>query len=188
MTLQPGKRVIVLAAGEEVAATKATNLCAPFKLSRLGSTVALFDPQGQLLDRYFIGTVPQNISVGREESSTEIAYFETPTPGEANGDGKAGLASNVQFSQAAGKYDNAVELAMSASDGCDIYYTIDGTTPSENSQKYTGPVTVSETTSVRARAYKQDYIPSGTATATYFYFDRAYASADLDHHRPRQPV
>jgi len=166
-TLQPGERVIVLAAGEETAATKTKNLCAPFKLSRLGATVSLFDANAKLLDRYFIGTVPQNISVGRKEGSAEIAYFETPTPGQANGDGMAGIASPVQFSQAPGKYDKAVQLTLTAADGCDIYYTTDGTTPSQSSQKYTGPIAVSKTTSIRARAYQKDYIPSGTSTATY---------------------
>jgi hypothetical protein len=167
-TLQPGERVTVLAAGVEAAADT-QNLSAPFKLSRLGATVALFDANDQLLDRYFIGSVPQNISVGHKEGSTEIAYFETPTPGAANGDGKSGIAPSVQFSQAPGKYDGAVQLTLTASDGFDIYYTTaDGITPSPSATKYTGPITVSETASVRARAYKQDYIPSGTTTATYF--------------------
>ena len=169
VTLQPGAHIIVLAVGEEVAAAGGTqNLCAPFKLNRLGGTVSLFNAEDMLIDRYFIGTVPQNISVGRAAGGTEIAYFTTPTPGEANGEAKAGIATAVQFSQGSGKYDGAVELALSASDGCDIYYTTDGTTPTEGSQRYTGPFTVSTTTSVRACAFKQDYISSPTQTATYF--------------------
>lgn len=169
VTLQPGARIMVLAAGAEVAAAGGTqNLCAPFKLSRLGATVSLFNADDVLIDRYFIGTVPQNISVGREAGATEIAYFTTPTPGEANGDGKVGIASAVQFSQAPGKYDNSVELTLSASDGCDIFYTTDGATPTESSQRYTGPITVSATTPIRARAFRQDYISSPTTTATYF--------------------
>ena len=168
VTLQPGARIVVLATGEEVAATNTDNLCAPFKLSRLGATIALFNAQDQLIDRYFIGEVPQNISVGREEGATTIAYFETPTPGAANGDGKIGIASAVEFSQSAGKYNATVELALTATEGCDIYYTTDGTTPTESSNKYTGTLMVGETTSVRARAFRQDYISSSTATATYF--------------------
>ncbi len=167
-TLQPGEHVLVLAVGEEAAAANTQNLCAPFKLSRLGSTVALFDADDNLLDRYFIGTVQQNISVGRSAGSTQIAYFETPTPGAANGDGKSGIAPPVQFSTAPGKYDSAVQLTLTASDGCDIYYTTDGTPPNEGSQKYTGPLTVSKTASVRARAFRSDYIPGAASTATYF--------------------
>lgn len=168
VTLQPGERVVVLAAGTETAATDTQSLVAPFKLSRLGTTVALFDANDTLLDRYFIGAVPQNISVGRSDNGTAVAYFETPTPGAANGEGKAGIATPVQFSEAPGKYDGAVQLTLTASEGCDIYYTTDGGTPSESSQKYTGPITVSQTTSVRARAFRSDYIASAASTSTYF--------------------
>jgi len=172
ITLQPGGRIVVLAVGDGVAI--ADNLCAAFKLSRLGTTLALFNAQDQLIDRYFIGEVPQNISVGREAGSAAVAYFETPTPGAANGDGKAGIASAVQFGQSAGKYPGAVQLMLTASEGCDIYYTTDGTLPVENGQpggtarKYTGPFAVSATTPVRASALRADYIPSTAATATYF--------------------
>lgn len=168
VTLQPGQHVAVMAAGLEAAAANAQDLIAPFKLSRLGSTVALFDASDALLDRYFIGEVPQNISVGRETGAAEIAYFETPTPGAANGDGKAGIASAVQFSQTSGKYDGSVQLTLTSADGADIYYTTDGTTPTESSTKYSGPIDVSKTMSVRARAMRADYISSAAATATYF--------------------
>ena len=165
VTLQPGGHIVVLASGEE--SKSADNLSASFKLSRLGATVALFNAQDQLIDRYFLGEVPQNISVGREGNASDIMYFETPTPGAANGDGKVGIATAVQFDQAAGKYDGAVQLTLTASEGSDIYYTTDGSIPTEHSKKYTGPISVGETTSVQARAYRADYIPSGTETATY---------------------
>ncbi len=167
VTLEPGKCLVVLAAGEEIASGHTVNLCAPFKLSRLGCTVALFNAEDALVDRCFIGEVPQNISVGTVQGSTQLLYFPTPTPGAANGEGKAGIASEVSFSQTAGQYDSAVELTLSSSDGCDIYYTTDGTTPTESSQKYTGPISVNQTASVRARAFRSDYIPSNTGTATY---------------------
>ncbi|MGI5918790.1 MAG: lamin tail domain-containing protein [Christensenellales bacterium] len=173
MTLGPGERVLVLAAGADAPADS-QHLTAPFRLSRLGTTLALFDAEGKLLDRYFIGEGPPNISVGRAAGSTNIVYFSTPTPGAANGEGKAGIAPPVQFSQAPGKYDGAVQLTLTAGDGFDIYYTVkDGITPDENapesnSTKYTGPITISSTASVRARAYRKGYIPSATSTATYF--------------------
>ncbi len=165
VTLQPGAFATVYATGADDA--QAGSMQASFKLSRLGSTLALFDAEGKLLDRYFIGEVPQNISVGRAQGAAAVSYFETPTPGQANGEGKAGIAAEVQFSQSPGKYDGAVELTLTASDGCDIYYTTDGTMPSESAQKYTGPITVGSTEPIRARAFKADCIPSGTATATY---------------------
>ena len=166
--------MLVLAAGADAPADS-QHLTAPFRLSRLGTTLALFDAEGKLLDRYFIGEVPPNISVGRAAGSTNIVYFSTPTPGAANGEGKAGIAPPVQFSQAPGKYDGAVQLTLTAGDGFDIYYTVkDGITPDENapesnSTKYTGPITISSTASVRARLpeglYPQRRPPRHTLSA-----------------------
>ncbi|MGI5850086.1 MAG: lamin tail domain-containing protein [Christensenellales bacterium] len=168
VTLQPGGKIIVLASGlDDAQAKNIQNLNASFALSRLGTTLALFNAQDELIDRYFIGTLPQNVSIGREEGKSEKSYFLTPTPGQPNSEGKAGIAADVQFSQQAGKYSGEIRLSLFSSDGCEIYYTTDGSTPTQSSNQYMGEITVSNTTVVRARAYKDDYIPSTTATATY---------------------
>jgi glucosylceramidase len=48
-----------------------------------------------------------------------------------------------------------------------IYYTVDGSTPSASSLKYTGPITISATTTVKAIATAGGYSPSAIATANY---------------------
>ena len=72
-------------------------------------------------------------------------------------------ASGTTFSDPIG-----VSLAC-ATDGASIYYTLDGTDPTESSSPYAGPIAISATTTVKARAYKQDMDPSDIATATYTY-------------------
>jgi hypothetical protein len=165
-TLQPGAQVKVLAAGVDV--TVGQELCAPFKLSRLGTTVALFNAQDQLIDRCFIGTLPQNVSIGREAGQTAFVYYQTPTPGAANTGGKAGFVSDVQFDQQPGKYDGAIQLSLFSAEGAEIYYTTDGSTPSQSSNKYSGPLTIDKTTPIRAKAFREGYIESPVATGTYF--------------------
>jgi len=50
-----------------------------------------------------------------------------------------------QFSQGGGQYEEDVALELEATDGVsDIFYTIDGSIPDENSTKYTGPIVLSE--------------------------------------------
>ena len=72
------------------------------------------------------------------------------------------------FSLAEGTYNEVLSITIScATDGASIYYTLDGTTPDENSTAYTSSISINETTTVKAIAIKEGYINSEIATATY---------------------
>ncbi len=57
-------------------------------------------------------------------------------------------------------------ITISAETGATICYTLDGSTPTAESLHYVGPFSVSETTTVRAIAVKDDYFDSEEATLT----------------------
>ena len=59
-----------------------------------------------------------------------------------------------------------VEIS-SASAGAAIYYTTDGSTPTTSSARYTGPILVASTTTIRAIALASGWSPSTVASATY---------------------
>ena len=73
--------------------------------------------------------------------------------------------------------------------GATIRYTLDGTNPTSTSTEYTAPLTISETTTVKARAYVGEIYSNGIATAEYVYtepyvpgegdFVRVTSEADL---------
>ena len=71
------------------------------------------------------------------------------------------------FSPAGGAYTSAQNVTISAAEGATIYYTTDKTVPTTNSTKYSGPITVNETTTIRAIAVKDGYTNSEIAEATY---------------------
>ncbi len=54
-----------------------------------------------------------------------------------------------------------------ATDGATIRYTVDGSEPNETSAAYTGPITVSVSTTLKAKAYLAGWTPSQTASAAY---------------------
>ena len=80
-------------------------------------------------------------------------------------------ASNVAtptFSPAAGRYTEAQTVTIScATEGTTIYYTTDGSTPTASSTRYTQPIPVEETTTLKAIAINADNEESPVATAKY---------------------
>ncbi|MDD2650973.1 MAG: C10 family peptidase, partial [Candidatus Cloacimonetes bacterium] len=72
------------------------------------------------------------------------------------------------FSPNDGTYYGSVVVAIaSATPNANIYYTLDGTDPSNLTTVYTNPISLSETTTLKAIAYAEDLDPSTIATANY---------------------
>ncbi len=71
------------------------------------------------------------------------------------------------FSPNAGTFTEAQTVSIScATTGATIYYTTDGNDPSASSTEYSSPITISETTTLKAIAIK-DGVSSSIASATY---------------------
>ena len=79
------------------------------------------------------------------------------------------ITAQPQFSQMAGNYCNAFEVEITcATEGATIYYTLDGTTPdNETGTLYTTPITIDATTTLSAIAYADGLDVSAVKTANY---------------------
>ncbi len=77
-------------------------------------------------------------------------------------------AATPTFSPAAGTYTSAQTVTISdTTPGATIYYTLDGSTPSTSSTKYTGTIPVGSTETIKAIAAATGFSNSAVATATY---------------------
>ena len=66
-------------------------------------------------------------------------------------------------------YDSAVVSITCVTEAANIYYTLDGTTPTENSTLYSGPFTLNAETIVTAKAFSRDRPASETVSATFTF-------------------
>ncbi len=65
-------------------------------------------------------------------------------------------------------------------EGATIYYTTNGTTPTENNTRYTGPITVSQNCTVKAIAVKDGYMASEVASFAVNWFKVATPTFNYD--------
>ncbi|NKF24511.1 chitobiase/beta-hexosaminidase C-terminal domain-containing protein [Solimonas marina] len=77
-------------------------------------------------------------------------------------------AATPTFSPAAGTYTSAQSVTISdRTPGATIHYTVDGSTPTAASTTYSAPITVSQTTTIKAMAVASGYGNSAVASAQY---------------------
>jgi hypothetical protein len=139
-------------------------------ISPSGEFLYLTDAAGNVVDRFKSLVSRPGISSGLTGDNT-TALFETPTPGAENsGTTIQGYCSPPVFSVSGGCQSAAFPLAITApNQGADIYYTLDGSTPTTGSTKYTEPITISGTTVVRAITAASGKLNSDEMVATYLF-------------------
>ncbi|MBQ1667388.1 MAG: chitobiase/beta-hexosaminidase C-terminal domain-containing protein, partial [Prevotella sp.] len=89
-------------------------------------------------------------------------------------EGSAPAVATPTFNPASGTEFGNEGLQVSIScetEGVDLYYTLDGSEPDDESNPYNGPISLTETTTIKAVAYDGNENTSAVATATYTYVD-----------------
>ena len=149
-----------------------------FKLSRKGESLSLFDKDGKsLVDRVTFPALPADVSWARIPDGSSIwSYAEPATANRPNATVPLrGLLKKPKFSLKGGWFDDPVNVSISCEPGARTYVTTDGSRPIESdSLLYTKPIEITETTVLRARSFKQNYIPSEVRTYNFFINETQY--------------
>jgi len=148
-----------------------------FELSRGGEYLALVRPDGVTVADEYSPEYPNQqgyVSYGYCIEINEYGYFLNPTPGAQNSATCLTMVvDDTKFSHDRGFYESAFDVTITtATPGATIRYTTDGNEPSETlGNTYTGPISITTTTYLRAMAYKTGYLPTNVDTHTYIFLD-----------------
>ncbi len=101
-------------------------------------------------------------------------YFSVATPGRPNTAEAVNLVAPPQFDPPRGLYDGPFTLTLTCdTPGAVIRYTTDGTAPTQSTGiAYTGPVTISRTSCLRAGAFRAGWTPSVVQTHSYLFLNQ----------------
>lgn len=171
VSLLPQRYLVVFASGKN-----RTNSAAPlhtsFKLDKDGSYLALVNPEGKVVSEFAPRYPAQrtDVSYGRERGNPDNAgFFTIPTPGANNKASGPGFASEVRFSLASTTFASPFSLALSTlASNAVIRYTFGTNLPTELSPVYTNPLTITESTYIRARAFAPGLLPGPVRSESYF--------------------
>lgn len=182
-TINPGGFLVVFASGQNQPDLNG-NLHTNFKLSRTGEYVALVRPNGTVASGYGPGgsdypVQSDDVSYGRHPVSSESVFFATPTPGAENDASGIAKVDALTVTPKRGFYQSAQTVTLSTtSESATIYYTTDGTpplnaagSPNATAQSYSAPVSVNQTTVLRAAAALTGYAPTDPVSHTYVLLD-----------------
>lgn len=169
--IPPNSRVLIFCSNRGI--SSGTVLHANFDLTQTDNDeVVLADPSGIVLDSHQMFITQTNHSYGRTtDGASTWSVFTAPTPGAQNTGGYTNYSTKPLFNVAPGKYNGpiSVEILTTGSNE-QIRYTTNGATPTPSSTLYTGPVTISQTTVLRARTFSTNttILPSFIETNSYF--------------------
>ncbi len=140
-------------------------------LLREGENVLAFHGLNYLLTSSDLLVRPQLVAAIYPQGPEVWGYSLLPTPGLPNGPTVPGVTDKVGFSVPSRSFTNSVVLELTlpddAPEGSVIRYTEDGSLPTESSPLYSGELTITTTTQVRARVFGPNGEQSPTASETY---------------------
>ncbi len=158
--------------------TADAGLHASFSLDAEGEQIRLFDTDGvTLIDSVSFKQQRGNLSYGRfPDGLGKWSFLTAATPQAANAPAYQGVVADTKFSHDRGFYEAPFDVTLRCTTpGATIYYTLDGSEPAAPGGRfslgsvYTGPLRITKTTCLRARALRNGWLSTNVDTHTYVF-------------------
>ena len=163
-TLAAGEYTIIRCDKED-AALDGSLAC--FSLDGGREGLYLSSADGTLVDFVSLHDIALGGSMGRNEGQQGFFYLEEKSPGSANVPGLRRVSAQPVALTADGVFNDVSSVILELDAPGSIYYTTDGTVPTESSALYSGALEISETSVVRAIAVEEGALPSRVLTLSY---------------------
>ncbi|MDL2300204.1 chitobiase/beta-hexosaminidase C-terminal domain-containing protein [Clostridiaceae bacterium OttesenSCG-928-D20] len=111
-------------------------------------------------------TIKAMAVTSKYSDSFRLTYTVSITPAE-----KPAAALNSGLTNSGLHSRGSTIKLTGATKGSEIYYTLDGSTPSKSSTKYLGPIELKSNTTIKAIAYANGYKPSEAVSFSYTVAD-----------------
>ena len=152
-----------------------TSLHTNFKISSTGESLFLSTPDEIILDSIITPELNSDISFGRQLEGDIWVFFGSPTPGESNSNTSfTGALSKPILYPTSGFYTSIplrIQINNPSNQNVAIYFTTDGTIPTQQSPSYNpeNQIYLTSTTVIRARAFLEGWISSEIESKTYVF-------------------
>ena len=168
-TLAKGQSILIYCTGEENPTT-GNGLRANFALNASSETLYLTKKgESAAADFVWLHDIPYGYSMGRTDAENGFFYLRRQTPNEPNKtDAYRYISEAPAANREPGVYEAGRTVRVKLAAAGDIYYTTDGSAPTEESTPYTGAITVDKTTVLRAVAVEEGGAPSPALTLDFF--------------------
>ncbi len=160
----PGEYLIVFASDKD---TNRIYWHTNFKISASGEEVLFSDSTGSIVEKVILPPSFTDLSYARLYDADSNWVFQEPTPGSPNTGKEFEINDDtISVSHISGFYRSPLLVELFAMDS-QIFYTIDGSDPNEFSTEYTEPITISNTTILKAASLNSNLVLGPTIYRTY---------------------
>ena len=145
---------------------------APFGIAPF-ETLGLRDPNGNCIDLMETESILKGITCGRVLKNGVLAnaYFLEPTKAKPNAQTcYSGFTSSPAFSDTSLYHTAAFSASLVCqTPGAEIFFTTDGSLPTDKSALYSEPIQIEKNTCIRAIAVKDGLLNSACTSVTYLF-------------------